>query len=504
MPLIFRLCVSRDSNAAAEFILCIVRRPIIIRPVILCGGAGTRLWPVSRQSFPKHLLPLIGDQSLLQQTAQRLTGKQFAPAITVSSEDQRFFIKRQFADTPLGAILLEPTARNTSAAAALAAAWLLHQGQDELMLLMPSDHLIGDRKAFVRAIEAGIPHAETGAIVTFGAHPTEPNIQYGYIEAQSDGGKVDGPSPIVRFVEKPTADKAVEYVESGRFFWNSGIFLVKASTLLDEMREFLPASVDAINRSIAKAMIDGLFVRPDPDAFAQAENISIDHGVMEKTSRGFVVPVEMDWSDVGAWDAVWKQGEKDQDNNVTVGDIVAIDTKGSLLRNDSDALIAAFGLENMAVIAVRDAVLIAPIDRAAEVKSVVDRLRAEQRDCVVLPARVARPWGSYETIGDGERFQVKRIVVDPGETLSLQMHYHRSEHWVVVRGSAEVTVGDKVSILQENQSTYISAGTTHRLSNPGKVPLELVEIQCGPYLGEDDIVRFDDQYGRADAQSGKN
>jgi mannose-1-phosphate guanylyltransferase/mannose-6-phosphate isomerase len=468
--------------------------------VILCGGAGTRLWPVSRQSFPKHLLPLIGDQSLLQQTAQRLTGKQFAPALIVSAEDQRFFIKRQLqqVDAPVGAILLEPTARNTSAAAALAAAWLVRNGADEVMLLMPSDHIIGDRDAFLRAIEAGIPKAEDGAIVTFGAHPTEPNTQYGYIEAQSDGGVVEGASPIARFVEKPTTDKAVEYVTSGRFFWNSGIFLLKASTLLDEMRQFLPASLEAITRSVAESTVDGLFVRPDADSFARAESISIDHGVMEKTGRGFVVPVEMDWSDVGAWDAVWKQGAKDQNNNVALGDVVAIDTRDSLLRNDGGALLAVVGLDRMAVIAVRDALFIAPMDRVAEVKSVVDQLKAEERDCVVLPARVARPWGSYETIGDGARFQVKRIIVDPGETLSLQMHYHRSEHWVVVRGSAQVTVGDEVSILQENESTYIPAGTQHRLANPGKVPLELVEIQCGPYLGEDDIVRFDDQYGRAE------
>lgn len=468
--------------------------------MILCGGAGTRLWPVSRQLFPKQLLPLMGEQSLLQQTALRLSGRQFAPAIIVSGEEQRFFIKRQLqrAGAPVEAILLEPVGRNTSAAAALAAAWLHANHADEILLLMPSDHVIGDRAAFLKALQTGIPHAEQGAIVTFGARPTEPNTQYGYIEADADMNSSDGAVPIARFVEKPNAAKAAEYFASGRFFWNSGIFMFKASTLLDEMRAFLPDSLDTILRSVADATTDGPFVRPSAETFAAAENISIDHGIMEKTSRGVVVPVQMDWSDVGSWDAVWKLGEKDGDNNVALGDVVAFDTRNSLLRSDGSALVAAVGLDGMAVIAVSDAVFVAPMDRVSEVKTLVDSLKAEERDCVISPVKVARPWGSYETLGHGPRFQIKHIIVDPGEALSLQMHYHRSEHWVVVSGSAEVTVGDKVSILQENESTFIPAGTRHRLANPGKVPLELVEIQCGPYLGEDDIVRFDDQYGRAE------
>ncbi|MEA3067070.1 MAG: mannose-phosphate guanylyltransferase / mannose-6-phosphate isomerase [Sphingomonadales bacterium] len=443
----------------------------------------------------------MGDESLLQQTAKRLSGKQFSPAIVVSGEEQRFFIKRQLqlVDASLEAILLEPAGRNTAAAAALAAGWLRPGEHDEILLLMPSDHVIGDRQAFIKAVETGIPHAEQGAIVTFGARPTEPNTQYGYIEARTGDGSGDGAFPIARFVEKPSAEKAAEYIESGRFFWNSGIFLVKASTLLDEMRQFLPDSLDAILRSLAEATTDGLFVRPSPEAFAEAQNISIDHGIMEKTARGVVVPVQMDWSDVGSWDAVWKLGPKDADNNVTQGDVVALDTRNSLLRSDGTALVAAIGLDKMAVIAVRDAVFVAPMDRVSEVRDLVAGLKGQDRDCVVLPAKVARPWGSYETIADGPRFQVKHIIVDPGERLSLQMHVHRSEHWVVVRGSAEVTVGEKVSMLQENESTFIPAGTRHRLANPGKVPLELVEIQCGPYLGEDDILRFDDQYGRVDA-----
>ena len=480
------------------------RRSAIIRPVILCGGAGTRLWPVSRQTFPKQLLPVTGDQSLLQQTATRLSGDQFAPAIVVSGEDQRFFIKRQLqrAGAAIEAILLEPSARNTAAAATLAAAWVRSNGHDEILLLMPSDHVIGDGEAFITAIETGVAHAEKGGIVTFGARPTEPNTQYGYIEADDAVQTADGAYPIARFVEKPNVEQAAEYVASGRFFWNSGIFLMKASTLLDEMRQFLPASLEAISRSVTNATKDDLFVRPAAEEFNQAESISIDHGIMEHTTRGVIVPVQMNWSDVGAWDAVWKLGQKDGGNNVIEGDVVALDTKDSLVRNDGKALVATIGLDKMVVVAVRDAVFVAPIDRVAEVKDLVDGLKAEERECVISPAKVARPWGTYETVADGPRFQVKHIVVDPGETLSLQMHYHRSEHWVVVRGSAKVTVGDEDSILQENESTYIPAGTRHRLANPGKVPLELVEIQCGPYLGEDDIVRFDDQYGRADPRAG--
>ena len=473
---------------------------MIIRPVILCGGAGTRLWPVSRQQFPKQLLPVLGEQSLLQQTANRLSGEAFAPAIVVSGEDQRFFIKRQLqeAGADIEAILLEPVGRNTSAAAALAATWLCASGRDELLLLMPSDHVIGNREAFIRAVELGATHAEEGAIVTFGAEPTGPNTQYGYIEARADQGFPDGAFPIARFHEKPDAEKAAEYVGSGRFFWNSGIFLVKASTLLDEMRRFLASSIEAIDEAISEATTDGVFVRPSPEAFSRAANISIDHAIMEKTARGVVVPVNMDWSDVGSWDAVWKLGARDPNNNVVQGDVVAIDTRNSLLRSDGSAVVAVVGLEKMAVIAVSDAVFVAPMDRASDVKQLIEKLKGRKRDYVALPAKVARPWGSYETVASGPGFQVKRIIVDAGERLSLQSHVHRSEHWVVVRGSAEVTVGDRVSILQENESTYIPAGTVHRLANPGKTPLELIEVQRGAYLGEDDITRFEDEYGRVE------
>ena len=458
------------------------------------------MWPVSRQQFPKQLLPVVGERSLLQQTAARLSGAQFSPALVVTGEEQRFFIKRQLRDSgaAIEAILLEPVGRNTAAAATLAAAWLGRTKADELLLLMPSDHVIGDQAAFLKAIETAAHHAEVGAIVTFGAQPTGPNTQYGYIEARADQRCSDGAFPIARFHEKPNANAAAEYIARGGFFWNAGIFLMRASTLLDEMRKFLPTTLDAVTEAAEAATPDGLFVRPLAAAFERADNISIDHAIMEKTDRGVVVPVQMEWSDVGAWDAVWTLADKDPDHNAISGDVVTVDTHNSLLRSDGSAVVAALGLDNMAVIAVSDAILVAPMDRVADVKPLLERLKELNPDRVEQPARVVRPWGSYEAIAAGPGFQVKRIIVDPGERLSLQSHVHRSEHWVVVRGTAEVTVGEQVSTLRENQSTYIPVGTKHRLANPGKVPLELIEVQCGGYLGEDDITRFDDQYGRVE------
>ena len=362
---------------------------VTVRPVILCGGAGTRLWPLSRQLYPKQLLKLTGDRSLLQQTAMRLSGDRFAPAIIVSGEEQRLFIERQLEEVgvPVEAILLEPAGRNTSAAAALAAAWQAGRGRDELLLLVPSDHVIGDRQALLRTVEIGVPYAQEGAIVTFGAQPTEANTQYGYIEADTRQHSSDGAFQIVRFHEKPDAEKAGEYVQSGRFFWNAGIFLVKASTLLDEMRKFLPASLDAITRSVEAATPEGLFVRPAPEDFVRAENISIDHGIMEKTARGVVVPVQMDWSDVGSWDAVWQLGGKDAQGNVSKGDIVALDTRDSLLRSDSGQIIAAIGLDKIVVVAVGDAVLVAPMDRVSDLKTLVEEVKAKHSDRVISPPK---------------------------------------------------------------------------------------------------------------------
>jgi mannose-1-phosphate guanylyltransferase/mannose-6-phosphate isomerase len=435
---------------------------------------------------------------MLQETALRISSGSFRKPVVIGGEDHRFFIQRQLeeAGVAVEAILLEPTGRNTAAAAILAALWALEQGGDDLLLLMPSDHRIEDQQAFVAAVEAGRAAAEQGGIVTFGAHPAEANTQYGYIEV-GEGDGIGEARPIRRFAEKPSRDTAEEYLSHGGYYWNSGIFLFRASALRDEAERLLPEVVEAVAAALAAKTIDGRFVRPEASAFEAAPSISIDYGIMEKTSRAFVVPVNMGWSDVGSWAAVWQVSEKDEQSNALTGDVIAIDTHDSIIRAEGSVTIAAVGLEKMAVVAVRDAVFIAPLERAAEVRDVVEQLKRDKRDLATMPSRVERPWGSYETKDRGQRFQIKHIMVAPGETLSLQMHYHRSEHWVVVSGTAEVTVGDKVQLLQENQSTYIPAGTTHRLANPGKVPLELVEVQCGPYLGEDDIVRFDDQYGRA-------
>jgi mannose-1-phosphate guanylyltransferase/mannose-6-phosphate isomerase len=465
----------------------------------MSGGAGRRLWPLSRQTFPKQLLPIAGQESMLQATAARVLGSPFSRPIVVAGEEHRFFVKRQLESVGLGvdAIILEPFGRNTAAAAALAALWALANGKDDMLLLMPSDHVVEDVGAFHDAVRKGMAAAERGDLVTFGVRPDGPNTQYGYIEFDDSDDELAGVHRVSRFVEKPDEARAREYVDSGRFAWNAGIFLFKASAFLEQMGRFLPDSLDAISRAMGSSAVDGVFTRPDKNAFAAAENISLDHGIMEKTDRCVVVPVDMGWSDVGSWEALWKISPHDPQNNVVQGDVLARDCRNSLIRSHDGGLVTAVGLDGMAVIAVRDAIFISPLDRAADVKLLVDELDNEGRECVASPAKVARPWGSYETLDEGQRFQIKRIIVDPGERLSLQRHYHRSEHWVVVRGTAEVTLGDTVTLLQENQSTYIPAGTTHRLANPGKVPVELIEVQCGAYLGEDDIVRLDDEYGRS-------
>jgi mannose-1-phosphate guanylyltransferase/mannose-6-phosphate isomerase len=454
---------------------------------------------LSRSLYPKQLLPVASEASMLQVTAARVPqAKGFGAPIVVAGEDHRFLIADQLRgqSTAPAAILLEPAARNTAAAIALAANLLLASDPDALMLVMPSDHVIADVEAFHQAVQAAVPAAQKGRLVTFGIKPGHPETGYGYIEVGDSLSEVAGVNRVARFVEKPDAETAKAYVESGRHAWNGGIFLFMARTVLGELEQFEPAIARACSEAMAARVSDGVFVRPSREPFLSSPNVSIDYAVMERTTLAAVVPVEMGWSDVGSWDALWDISSKDQTGNATKGDVVAVDTKGSLLRQDGGPAIAAVGVSDMVVVSTRDAVLVAPRSRAQDVKHLVDELKGRGSEKPQVHTQVHRPWGTYETMDRGERFQTKRIVVKPGEKLSLQMHHHRSEHWIVVSGTARVVVDDKVSLLQENQSIYIPAGSTHRLENPGKIPLHLIEVQCGSYLGEDDIVRFEDSYGR--------
>jgi mannose-1-phosphate guanylyltransferase/mannose-6-phosphate isomerase len=467
----------------------------MIRPVILSGGGGTRLWPLSRSGNPKQFQRLLSDHSLLQATAERCRGAQFHAPLISTGEEQRFFVVDQLEElgiTP-GGILLEPVARNTAPAIAAAAFWALSRGEDDPLLVMPSDHLIEDVAALHAAIEAALPAAGEGKLLTFGIHPTAPKTGYGYIHAVPGEGPV---RPVERFVEKPDAELATQFLADGSYYWNSGLFLFRPSAYVAELKRHAPDVASAVEQAMERASEDRLFVRPDAEAFAASPDISIDYAVMEHSDAVLVVPVSFGWSDVGSWDAVHELLPADSHGNTVKGDVVALDVRNSLIRSDADMTVAVVGVEGLLCIVTDDAAFIAPLDRAQDVKKMVEELRARRHPRVDEPARVYRPWGSYQTMDRGDRFQTKRIIVKPGAKLSLQKHRHRSEHWIVVNGTAEVTVGDDVKLLQENESTFIPAGTPHRLGNPGKVPLHLIEVQCGSYLGEDDIVRLDDEYGR--------
>ena len=475
-----------------------VNDEVLVRPIILSGGAGTRLWPVSRLAFPKQLLPIAADQTMLQVTAKRVTGPGFADLVVVGDEEHRFFIKDQFERGGLApaAILLEPLGRNTAPAIALAANFVRDQIGDELLLVLPSDHVIRNEAAFRSAVMAAIPAAAAGGLVTFGIVPDSPHSGYGYIELGPETEAGSGVHSVARFVEKPSAELARDYLAAGRFLWNSGMFLFRASAVLDELERLAPdvaAAVASASKEIAR---DGVFARPSAQAFASAPSISIDFAVMEKTAKAYVVPVDIGWSDVGSWSSLWDISAKDDDGNAVQGPVIALDSKDCLIRSDHDKVVVALGLERIGVVVTRDAVLVTDLDRSQDVKLAVDILRERGEEAAISASEVFRPWGSYQTTDRGDRFQTKRIVVKPGARLSLQKHHHRSEHWVVVSGTAEVTIGGDVRLLQENESTYIPAGTPHRLANPGKVSLHLIEVQCGPYLGEDDIVRMEDEYGR--------
>jgi mannose-1-phosphate guanylyltransferase/mannose-6-phosphate isomerase len=470
-----------------------------IHPVILSGGAGTRLWPLSRASYPKQLLKLASRRTMLQETAARgLTDVGFAPPLLVCNEDHRFLVEEQLQEVGIKpqAILLEPISRNTGPAIAAAALWLLARDPDALMLVQPSDHVIASPADFHNAVMRGLGAAHEGRLVTFGIKPSRADTGYGYIHS---GGSVEGaPGTFVvdRFVEKPDRATAQRFVDSGAFFWNSGIFLLSARALLGELSRVNPTMLSTCERAVRDGKEDLTFFRLSADAFAQAPDLSIDHAVMEHTNCAVVVPVDMEWSDVGSWPALRAVGTLDVNGNMLHGDVLADRVRNSYIRSESQ-LVAAVGLDNVVVVATDDAVLVADADSASEVSRIVAILRSQNRPESQQHVTCHRPWGHYRTVDAGDRFQVKRITVKPGGKLSLQKHYHRAEHWVVVHGTAIVQRGEERAIVRENESVYIPIGTEHRLENPGKLPLQLIEVQSGPYLGEDDIVRVSDSYGRA-------
>lgn len=463
----------------------------LIYPVILSGGAGTRLWPLSREHYPKQLLPLAGDHSLLQQTVSRLNGlDDAADPLLVCNEEHRFLIAeqvRQLNRTPHG-IILEPAGRNTCPAVTLAALALVGAVPDALMLIMPADHLIKDGQAFRHAVSKATALAQQGKLVTFGVVPTEPETGYGYIRKGKGAA-------VAEFVEKPDTATAARYLASGEYLWNSGMFLMTARNWLAELERFCPDILKVCRDAYERGVKDADFYRVDKQIFLQCRSDSIDYAVMEKTERAAVVPLEAGWSDIGAWSSLWQVSEHDQAGNVIRGDVYTHATVNSLLIS-RHRLVAAVGLDNMIVIETADAVLVARKDRAQEVKEIVALLKAHTRSEYLMHRRVYRPWGFYEGIDAGNRFQVKRLLVHPGAALSLQLHHHRAEHWIVVCGTARVTRGEETFMLTENESTYIPLGTRHRLENPGTIPLEIIEVQSGSYLGEDDIIRFDDIYDR--------
>jgi mannose-1-phosphate guanylyltransferase/mannose-6-phosphate isomerase len=468
-----------------------------IHPMILSGGAGTRLWPLSRASYPKQLLKLSSQRTMLQDTVARgLIDVGFAAPLLVCNEDHRFLVDDQLQQIGIKpqAILLEPKARNTGPAIAAAALWLLARDPDALMLVQPSDHVIASPADFHRGVMRGLAAAQEGRLVTFGIKPAHPDTGYGYI--QSGEALSDGVFGVDRFVEKPDRETAQRFVDSGAFFWNSGIFLLSARAYLGELSRINPVMLEACERAVRDGQEDLAFFRLSAEPFGEAPSLSIDHAVMEHTSRAAVVPVDMAWSDVGSWPALRDIATADSDGNVLQGDVLAERMTNSYVRSEG-RLVAAVGLDNVVVVATDDAVLVADADSAAEVSGIVAKLRGQNRSESQQHVTCHRPWGHYRSVDAGDRFQVKRITVKPGAKLSLQKHYHRAEHWVVVHGTAMVQRGEERMLVRENESVYIPIGTEHRLENPGKLPLQLIEVQSGPYLGEDDIVRVSDSYGRA-------
>ena len=472
-------------------------------PVILCGGTGTRLWPLSRASYPKQYWPLggNGDETLLQQTQQRLEGIEALGApLLICNDDHRFIVAEQMRQIGVepGAIMLEPMGRNTAPAVAVAALQATARGEDPLLLVLAADHVIRDGEHFRAAIDAGRSAAEAGRLVTFGIVPTAPETGYGYIEAAEplEAGALT-PVPIARFVEKPDRATAEHFLESGRFTWNSGMFLFKASAMLAELERLAPEVVSCCRAALEQDVADLDFLRLEREAFAKCPNVAIDVAVMEQTQLGSVLPLSAGWSDVGSWSALWDTADRDDDGNVLRGRVISEGSRNCYLRSEH-RLVVGLGVENLVVVETDDAVLIADRSQAQNVKTVVKQLETDGSPEGKAHRKIYRPWGHYTGVTEGTRWQVKRISVKPGASLSLQMHHHRAEHWVVVKGTALVERDGTEQLVGENQSTYIPMGCKHRLSNPGRIPVELIEVQSGEYLGEDDIVRFQDRYGRSD------
>ncbi len=466
-------------------------------PVILSGGSGSRLWPLSRKQYPKQFLALTGEHTLFQQTLERLVFEGMEPPVVVSNLEHRFIVQEQLEALSLKtqSILLEPFGRNTAPAVAIAAMKLMAEGRDELLLILPADHVIEDQRAFQRALALATNAAEKGEMVLFGVPADRPETGYGYIKSGDERGLPDGVIRVERFVEKPDEARAQQFVEEGGYFWNSGMFLFRASRFLEELKKHDADIYDTCLLALERSQHDGDLINIDAATFECCPDNSIDYAVMEKTRRACVVPLAAGWNDVGSWSSIWEVHDKDADGNVTMGDVVVHDSHNCLVHGNGK-LVSVVGLEDIVVVETKDAMMIAHKDRVQDVKKVVNQLDAAGRSETQNHCQVYRPWGSYDSVDMGGRFQVKHITVKPGARLSLQMHHHRAEHWIVVSGTAQVTCDDKTFLLTENQSTYIPIASVHRLANPGKIPLEIIEVQSGSYLGEDDIERLEDVYGR--------
>lgn len=476
---------------------------MVIVPVILSGGAGARLWPLSRKAMPKQLLALAGECTMIQETAVRAVGDGFAAPLVISNQEHRFLIAEQLraAGIAPGAIILEPAGRNTAPAAAIAALMVAQTDPQALVLLMPSDHVVDNRAAFHAAVAIAAKAAETGALVTFGIRPVGPETGYGYIKVAAPLAEAPGAFAIVRFVEKPDRAAAEAYLAAGDYVWNSGMFLFRAGIFLDELARLQPTMLKACRDALEAAQRDADFIRLNEAAFTACPSVSIDYAVMEHASKVAVVPVEMGWNDVGSWQSLWEIAEHDGAGNAFQGDVLTEKVANSYIRSEGP-LVAAVGVNDLVVVATKDAVLVSRRGASQDVKKIVDQLELAGRDKHVLHTVVHRPWGTYESIDSGPNFQVKHIMVKPGGKLSLQMHHKRAEHWIVVDGVAVVTCDERVFELHANESTFIPLGAKHRLENRGSMPLRLIEVQSGCYLGEDDIVRFEDTYGRVEKKGG--